>query len=118
MNAIPPEFQIALAQSTPLGQRWAALAGAAQVIAQLAGIANQAELAAAITPPAGLLAITGKRGALIDQALEDLLAVLEPGLTALLHVHQRGGASGPAAMALWQEILRARQGLAALIPPA
>ncbi|WP_068088303.1 hypothetical protein [Novosphingobium rosa] len=113
MNAIPPEFHAALAETTPLGQRWAALAGAAQVIAQLAG---QSDLA--IVPPAGLLTITGKRRALVDQALDDLLAVLEPGLTALLHVEHHGGSSAPAARALWQEFLRARQGLAALIPPA
>ncbi|WP_206242537.1 hypothetical protein [Novosphingobium terrae] len=116
MNAIPPEFHAALAETAPLSQRWAALAGAAQVIAQLAGVTAQADLA--ITPPAGLLTITGKRQLLIDQALDDLLAVLEPGLTALLHVEHQGGGSAPAAKALWQEFLRAREGLTALIPPA
>jgi hypothetical protein len=53
---------------------------------------------------------------LIEQAMEDLSAVMEPGLTALIDAHEAGAQTQPAAHALWQEFLRARHGLFALIP--
>lgn len=119
MNAMPPDFHAAFSvpvETGALAQRWVALAGAARIIAQLAGLSRQSEIELAVAPPPALSLATGKRQALVDQAIDDLLAVMEPGLTALLNVHQRGGVTTPAAMALWQEFLRARDGLSALAP--
>jgi hypothetical protein len=51
------------------------------------------------------------------QALDDLVAIMEPGLTALLVVHSRGDNAGAAARALWQEFVAARDALMALALP-
>ena len=117
MNALPPDF-LGLNRPTPapdqrLAARWAALAGAAQVVA---GLAQVQDVEPALRVPFALDQVTGGRRMLVDQALEDLLAMMEPGLTALLDAHQHGGPTAPAAMALWQEFLRARRGLMALAP--
>jgi hypothetical protein len=117
MNAIPPEFpglnHTMRDTGDRLAARWSALAGAAQVVA---GLAQARDVEAALRPPFTLDRAGGGRRVLVDQALDDMLAMMEPGLTALLAVHQRGGATGPAAMALWQEFLRARRGLLGLAP--
>jgi hypothetical protein len=122
MNAIPPDFprpgRHARAELLPdadlrLAARWSALAGAARVVAALAQVPN---VEPALAAPFALERATGGRRVLVEQGLEDMLAMMEPGVTALLDVTQRGGQSAPAAMALWQEFLRARQGLAALAP--
>lgn len=118
MNAIPPDFHssaLALIDNDArLAARWAALAEAARVVAQLADVGDGVDRAMRL--PVALDRLVGGRRVLIEQGIDDLLAMMEPGLTALLDVHQGGGATGPAARALWQEFLRARQGLAALAP--
>jgi hypothetical protein len=120
MNAIPPDFHAmghsALDADVRLTVRWTALAGAARVVAQLADPQAMGAVDAAVIPPVALDALRGGRRVLIEQGIEDMLAMMEPGLTALLDVHQRGGQTAPAANALWQEFLRARRGLAALAP--
>ena len=50
--------------------------------------------------------------------LTDLIAMMEPGLTALLDVHAKGGKASAAALALWQEFTAARLALVALAPLA
>ena len=82
----------------------------------VAGLAQVQDVEPALRVPFALDQVTGGRRMLVDQALEDLLAMMEPGLTALLDAHQHGGPTAPAAMALWQEFLRARRGLMALAP--
>jgi len=117
MNAIPPDFralmQPGIEPDLRLATRWAALAEAARVVAALA---QAPEVEAATRAPFALDRTPGGRRLLVEQAIDDMLAMMEPGLTALLDVHQRGGQTAPAAMALWQEFLRARRGLVALAP--
>ncbi|MDE1917918.1 MAG: hypothetical protein KGJ57_18505 [Sphingomonadales bacterium] len=120
MSILPPEFHARDADKLSeadarLATRWAALAGAAQVVAGLAG-ARQVE--AALHIPFALDRAVGGRRVLIEEGIDDMLAMMEPGITALLDVAQRGGQTEPAAMALWQEFLRARAGLVALAPIA
>lgn len=127
MSILPPEFHARDAQTRSgdareadarLTARWAALAGAAQVVAGLAhpGQADAEPVEAALRIPFALERSVGGRRRMIEEGIEDMLAMMEPGLTALLEVAQRGGQTQPAAMALWQEFLRARHGLLALAP--
>lgn len=57
------------------------------------------------------------RRKLAEQGIEDISAILEPGLSALLAAHARGSYPRAAAAALWEEFLRARDGVMALTPP-
>lgn len=127
MNAIPPDFHSSFPAAKPAGDpavdpdlrlavRWTALAEAARVVAQLATPGTPEEVEAAVRLPMVLKHALGNRRMLIEQGIDDMLAMMEPGLTALLDVHQRGGQTAPAANALWQEFLRARRGVAALAP--
>lgn len=101
----------------PLGLRWAALREAARAIGALAGMHSPEEIAALLAFPGGLRHVEPRRARLIEQSIGDLVAIMEPGVAALLSVHEKGGDVVPAAKALWQEFVSARQGLMALIPP-
>lgn len=104
-------------EADPLGLRWGALREAARAIAALAGGHSSEEIAALLAFPAGLRSADPRRARLIEQSIGDLVAIMEPGVAALLSVYERGGDAGPAAKALWQEFTSARRGLLALVPP-
>jgi hypothetical protein len=55
---------------------------------------------------------------LLRQGVEDLAAMMEPGLAALIAVHSDGRDAAAPARALWQEFVAARDALLALAPPA
>jgi hypothetical protein len=110
MDATPGDFLMHPAASdaargdspSALADKWTALHAAADVIAALAGMTG--------TVPAFPSAIaSGWRRDLARQGIDDLVAMLEPGLAALLNLHAQGGDPRPAATALWQEFDRARR---------
>jgi hypothetical protein len=98
-----------------LALQWAALREAAFAVAALAG-RRCGRRAAASALSARAAPCRARRRVMIEQSLGDLVAVMEPGVAALLAVHERGGEAGPAARALWQEFVSARRGLLALVP--
>ena len=53
---------------------------------------------------------------LVEHAVADLAAVMEPGLAALLAINARGADPGPAARALWHEFRQSRAAIMALVP--
>ena len=109
-----PAGQISAATSI----RWAALGEAGVAVAMLAGI--EAE------PPNKL--IRNLPGLLRDSkvwqrdlaigAIDDLAAIMEAGLSALLAVNARGTDCRAAAFALWKEFTAARSALLVLLPPS
>jgi hypothetical protein len=120
MNASPPESSLlGLSPTRPdtLALQWSALRSAAGAVADLAG--HHAQLAAAtdLAFPTRLQTLPPTRRAMIEQAIGDLVAVMEPGVAALLSVHESGADATPAARALWQEFVAAREGIFALVPP-
>jgi len=120
MNAYTPESSLHDATPTrldALALQWSALRSAAGAVAELAG--HQAQLAAAadLAFPVRLRAAPPHRRLMIEQAIGDLVAVMEPGVAALLSVHESGADASPAARALWQEFAAAREGIFALVPP-
>lgn len=96
--------------------RWAAVHDAAAAIGELAGIAPEYRTPEVRNFPAIMRDTGGWRYRLAEQGVDDLAAILEPGLAALLSLHDSGAAAGPAAKALWHEFHTARAGLLALIP--
>lgn len=129
MDATPISFDSAMPISVPpvhpdgprptpavLRRKWAALHEAAAVVAGLAG--------ASAVPPAqvhgfseALADATHWQRELATQGVADLTAIMEPGLSALIAVHASGADPRPAARALWQEFVTARDALLALTLP-
>ena len=66
--------------------------------------------------PARLRAAEQWRREAAERALEDLSAMMEPGIAALMAINARGGDCRPAAEALWSEFAAARAALLAMVP--
>lgn len=119
-TAIPLEAGVApgaldFADVTAL--KWTALHDAAAVVAALAKIPQQ-PLADELYDFAGAVA-----GAphyyreLIEHGVDDLTAIMQPGIAALIAVRSRGGDATVPATALWQEFTAARDALLAVVLP-
>lgn len=103
---------------TPLARKWAALHEAAGTLALLAGTdSDGGDHGHSDDYPAAILASAGWRLVLAEQGLDDLTAIMDAGLVALLSVHDHGADPAPAARALWQEFAAARAALITLLPP-
>ncbi len=120
MNAIPTDLPPpAPAQSKArqaLGMRWTALHDAADAVAALAGIAPEPSNPAIRNFPAQVRDIGGWKLELAQRGIDDLTAIMQPGLAALLAVNARGQSATIAARTLWQEFLAARNALVRLVP--
>jgi hypothetical protein len=106
------------ASISALSMKWSALHDAAGVVAALAGLSPEPMTAAARNFPATMRDAGGWRRQHAEQGVDDLAAIMEPGLAALLAVHARGADPRPAARTLHEEFLAARDALLALAPPA
>jgi len=105
------------AAASAMSMKWSALHEAAAVVASLAGLAPEPMRPELRNFPALMRDAGGWRRTLTEQGIEDLAAIMEPGLAALLAVHARGANPAAAALALWQEFQAARAGLLTLTPP-
>jgi hypothetical protein len=103
-------------RSSAMAGKWLAVHQAASVVAMLAGLPGDPLTAPAADFPKTMQVAGGWRLALAAQGVDDLAAVMEPGLAALLAIHSRGADPGVAAQALWEEIEAARSALLALVP--
>jgi hypothetical protein len=101
-----------------MSMKWSALHDAADVVAALAGLSPEPMSADARNFPATVRDAGGWRRHHAEQGVDDLAAIMEPGLAALLAVHARGADPRPAARSLYEEFLAAREALLALAPPA
>ena len=110
-----PEF--GQASASAMSMKWSALHDAVGVAGMLAGLAAEPTRPEIRNFPAVMRDAGGWRRALAEQGIDDLLAVMEPGLAALLAVHARGINPAVPALALWQEFYTARAALLALSPP-
>lgn len=122
MDATPIDFMVPYAHDaaqpggeggSALAQKWAALHAVAELVASLGHVEPGPVPEAEVFGPA-LERAGGWRLDLARQGVDDIAAMLEPGLSALLTVHGQGGDTRAAATALWHEFDRARQPLLAL----
>jgi hypothetical protein len=118
-GALPASGRAAFGQAsaTAMSMKWSALHDAAGVVASLAGLGTEPMRPEVRNFPAIMRDAGGWRRGLAEQGIEDMAAIMEPGLAALLAVHARGADAAPAALALWQEFHAARGALMALVPP-
>jgi len=105
------------ASISAMSMKWSALHDAAGLVATLAGSIPEPMGAQLRNFPAAIRDAGGWRRELAEQGVEDLSAVMEPGLSALLAVNARGADPTAPAMALWREFVAARDALLALAPP-
>ena len=106
------------APACPTALRWSALHDAAGIVAVLAGLVAEPSRPQVLNFPALIREAGGWRTALAEQGIDDLAAIMEPGIAALLAVHVRGASCAAPALALWDEFFRARASLLALASPA
>ena len=110
-----PEF--GQASASAMSMKWSALHDAVGVAGMLAGIAAEPMRAEVRNFPAVMRDAGGWRRQRAEDGIDDLAAIMEPGLAALLAVNARGVNPAVAALALWQEFQAARAVLLALTPP-
>lgn len=110
-----PEF--GQASASAMSMKWSALHDAVGVVGMLAGMAAETMRPDVRNFPAVMRDAGGWRRDRAEQGIDDLSAVMEPGLAALLAIHARGVNPATAALALWQEFHAARAALLALTPP-
>lgn len=96
--------------------KWLALHEAAAAVALAAGLSSDASESPVCDFPAAMRALGGWRLARAEQGLDDLTAIMEPGLAALLTLSQQGTDCTAAAKALLEEFGRARTALLGLLP--
>ncbi|MXO60405.1 hypothetical protein GRI89_12745 [Altererythrobacter salegens] len=126
MNAVPPTMTPGKAGRASFGQgaagassrKWAALQEAANVVATLAGLEQERPGAEVRNFPALIKDAAKWRRELADQQIDDMTAMMQPGIAALLGVNARGADPRPAALALWREYVAARGAVLALLPPS
>lgn len=94
-----------------LAARWQSLDDAGRVIASLA---QEPEPQPATQFAARIEAGADERHLLALRGVDDLAAMIEPGLSALLYICENGGDARAPAMALWREFSAARAALLAL----
>ena len=106
------------ASASAMSMKWSALHDAVGVVGMLAGMASEPMRAELRNFPAVMRDLGGWRRERAEQGIDDLSAIMEPGLAALLAVHARGSNPAVPALALWQEFHVGRAALLELSPPA
>ncbi len=101
--------------ASAMAMKWSALHDAASVVATLAGLAPEPRKSDVRNFPAQIRDAGGWRKTLAEQGVDDLSAVMEPGIAALLAAHARGVLPSAAALTLWQEFVRTRSALLELV---
>lgn len=109
--------QFGQGSTSAMSMKWSALHDAAAVVGALAGLSSNSMPPEVRNFPAAIRDIGGWRREAAEQGIDDISAVLEPGLSALLAVHARGANPAAPALALWREFHAARDALLALVPP-
>ncbi len=116
-QASEPRAAFGASATSAMSMKWAAVHDAAAAVGELAGLAPEYRMPDVRNFPAIIRDTGGWRQSVAQQGVDDLAAIMEPGLAALLAVQARGAPITAAAMALWQEFQSSRSALLALIPP-
>ena len=118
-GVLPPtgRAEFGQASASAMSMKWAALHDAATVVGTLAGVATEPMRPELRNFPAAMRDLGGWRREAAEQGIDDLSAIMESGLAALLAVHARGTNPAVPALALWQEFQVSRAALLVLTPP-
>jgi hypothetical protein len=100
-----------------LSRKWAALRDGADAIAALAGVTAEPDTDIRDFPRLIRKAAPWRRE-LAARGIDDIVQIMQLGLTALLGAEARGVDSAAAGLALWREFVEARAAVLALLPPS
>lgn len=115
-KALPARPVFGQAQGNAVSMRWAALQDAGKALALLAGVDFGVNHPLTRHFPALFREADQHRRMIAERSIEDLMAMMEPGLAALLAVSARGADARVPALVLWREYCAAREALLALLP--
>jgi len=128
MSALPPDQirtmrEISRRAADPvasMSSRWRDMHQQANDLAELAGLAHEPFGGAIARFDKGVTGLPQRESELVWQAIEDVDAMLEPGMRALVKISQRGQDVTAPALALWREYYNARAAILRLarIDPA
>ncbi len=99
-----------------LEARWQSLHQAANEIASKAALAAETMGEELQNFPARIVAAGGDRAFQARRGMQEIEAILQPGLTALRTIEARGRDTTAPALALWREFYNTRSALLALCP--
>jgi hypothetical protein len=116
MQLVPAHVPVERCNCGTLALKWAALQEAAEAVRLLSGHSGIQPHPESRDLAETLLHADQWRQELVREAVEDLLAVMEAGLVALLAIHERGGNPAAAALALSEEFHAAEAAVLALVP--
>lgn len=131
MSAMSHEFDLSLATMLPpagkpnerkngpdaLAVQWDAVHEAAAAVGVLAQLGEEEVTDEIGSLPQRAFKLGGTKLELIGRGIDDLAAVMEPGLRALLALTATGQDTTSAALTLWREFHTARAAVLALAPP-
>ncbi|MHA6318618.1 hypothetical protein ACXYN8_13265 [Altererythrobacter sp. CAU 1778] len=106
------------ASASALSMKWAALQEAGSVVSMMAGFEPDKSTSEIRNFPAIVKSAGGWRLEAARRGIEDLTAVMEAGMAALLAVNARGADASAPAKALRSEFRRAKTAVLQLAPPA
>ena len=130
MNAMSHEFDLSLATMLPpagerdarinepaaLAVQWDAVHEAAAAVGILAQLGEEPMDETLRNLPARAVAMGGIKLDMVIRGIDDLAAVMQPGLRALLSLNAQGHDTTAAALTLWREFHNARAAILALAP--
>lgn len=114
-TAVPARAQFGKGTADPVAMKWAALQDAAAAVAALARLQAEPSESGIKDFPGAIREASVWKQELAQQGIEDISAVMETGIAALIAAHSRGSDSVPAARALWEDYLDARHALLSLV---
>lgn len=119
-NPLPAAGRASFGQAaaSATSMKWTALHDAAAVVANLAGLEEERPTPEIRNFPAVIRDAAPWRRETAEKGIDDIAAIMEPGIAALLAVNARGADARAPALALWKEFHAARAALLALAPPA
>ena len=123
MSALPPydseAMNVAQPRSTPgveaLTRKWAALHDSAANVAAIADLATKHDHTQANELISKLAQASDWQCRLAADAIDDIDAMMQPGLTALRTLTGRGQDAVAPALALWREFYSAREAVLAML---
>ena len=99
-----------------LAAQWDAVHEAAAAVAALAQLGTEEFNDELRRLPHRAADLGGAKYELVARGIDDLAAVMQPGLRALLAITDEGQDTTSAALTLWREFHKARAAIAALVP--
>ena len=118
MSAIAHNFERSLpsCDGAGLAAKWGVIHEAARAVGALAQLAEEPPSDLVVSLPRRAAALDAQKFGLIERMVDDIDAVMQPGIEVLLAPEIANRGSVDAALSLWCEFRNARDAVLALVP--